>query len=312
MQSTIVILGTGGTIAGSASSPHDNVGYRPGTLGVERLVAAVPAMLARLVECEQVAQVDSKDMTHALWQRLAQRVSHHLARDDVAGVVVTHGTDTLEETGYFLHRVLAPGKPVVLTAAMRPATALSPDGPQNLLDAVTVAATPGARGVVVALAGRLHGAADVTKVHSFRVDAFGSRDAGPLACIEEGRLRMFRSWPEGPGVGLARVASDPQHWPPVEIVTSHAGAGRLLVDSLVAQGVRGIVVAGTGNGRVHETLAAALHDAQARGVRVVRATRCPLGAIVGDHAGSLPSAGALSPVKARIELLLELLGDPSQ
>ena len=121
----------------------------------------------------------------------------HLARPEVAAIIVTHGTDTLEETAYFLQRVLAPAKPVVLTAAMRPATSRLADGPQNLADAVAVATAPGARGVVVVVAGTVHSALDVRKVHPYRLDAFGSGDAGPIARVEEGRLRSFRPWPEG-------------------------------------------------------------------------------------------------------------------
>src|SRR5438132_2292849 len=174
----VVVLGTGGTIAGTAADELDNVGYTAGQLAVAQLVRAVPALAAVAIECEQVAQLDSKDMGHAAWRDLALRCAHHLARPEVAGIVVTHGTDTLEETAWFLQRVLAPAKPVVMTAAMRPATALQADGPQNLLDAVTVARAPGARGVVAVLAGVVHGAREVRKVHPYRVDAFGSGDAG--------------------------------------------------------------------------------------------------------------------------------------
>jgi L-asparaginase len=307
MQQRVVILGTGGTIAGTAAEASDNVGYTAAQLGVDALVAAVPALASVALDCEQVAQLDSKDMTHAVWQRLAQRAAHHLARDDVAGVVVTHGTDTLEETAYFLHRVLGPAKPLVLTAAMRPATALQADGPQNLLDAVTLAREPGASGAVVVFAGRVHAAADVLKRHPYRIDAFDSGDAGPLAAMEEGALRQFRPWPVQPGLGLDRIARDVARWPRVELVTSHAGASGAIVDALVAQGVDGIVVAGTGNGSVHDALASALRDALAAGVKVLRATRCVGAAVVGGAADDLPSAGALAPVKARVELLLELL-----
>ena len=125
----IVILGTGGTIAGQSAARTDNVGYRAGELGVAQLVAAIPALAGWPLEAEQVAQLDSKDMSHAIWRALAERVAAHLARPDVAGLVITHGTDTLEETAWLLHRVLAPTKPVVLTAAMRPASALQADGP---------------------------------------------------------------------------------------------------------------------------------------------------------------------------------------
>jgi L-asparaginase len=306
-----VILGTGGTIAGTADDPADNVGYRAAQIGVAQLVAAVPALAGLDLEAEQVAQLDSKDMDHATWQRLAQRVAHHLARDEVSGIVITHGTDTLEETAYFLHRVLAPAKPVVLTAAMRPATALLSDGPQNLFDAVCVARDTTARGVVAVLAGKMHSAIDVRKVHPYRLDAFGSGDAGPLGFVEEGAPWWVRACPAGSALGLAMIAADPQAWPRVEIVLSHAGAGAAVVEALRASGTRGIVVAGTGNGSVHHRLEAALREAQEAGIGVVRCTRCAATRTVGPASGAetaLRSAGALSPVAARIELLLELLG----
>jgi L-asparaginase len=304
-DATVVILGTGGTIAGRAARAADNVGYRAGELAVDALVAAVPALAGTPLEAEQLAQLDSKDMDHAVWRALAARIAAHLARDEVQGIVVTHGTDTLEETAYFLQRVLAPAKPVVLTAAMRPATALLADGPQNLLDAVTLARLPAARGVVVAFGGRVHTAEDVRKVHTYRLDAFSSGDAGPLGVIEEGRLRRFRDWPQGDALGIARLPAEADAWPRVELLWSHAGARGELVDALVAQGVDGLVVAGTGNGTVHHALLAALQRAQQAGVTVWRASRCVDGAVVGD--GALPSAGALSAVKARIELMLRLM-----
>jgi L-asparaginase len=304
-----VILGTGGTIAGTAADPGDNVGYTAGQLGVAQLVQAVPALAGQPLEAEQVAQLDSKDMDHATWLQLARRVAHHLARPEVQGVVVTHGTDTLEETAYFLQRVLAPRKPVAITAAMRPATALLADGPQNLLDAVAVARCEGAQGVVAVLNGEVLGAEDVRKLHTYRVQAFGAGDAGPVAALEEGQVRAFRAWPAGAAVGLERLPADPAQWPRVVLLVSHAGmtaalAGAL-VDALCAQGVQGIVVAGTGNGTVHRELLAALQRAQQRGLTVWRASRCAQGAVVGEAA--LPSAGALSAVKARIELMLRLI-----
>ena len=308
--STVVILGTGGTIAGTAASAADNVGYSAAQLGVASLVAAVPALVGQAIEAEQVAQLDSKDMDFATWQRLAQRVAHHLARAEVAGIVITHGTDTLEETAWFLQRVLAPAKPVVLTAAMRPATSLQTDGPQNMLDAVAVARHPAARGVVAVLAGAVHAAAHVRKARNYRVDAFGSGDAGPVAWVEEGALRVVGAWPTGDGLGLAVVAAPVATWPRVEIVMNHAGADGAIVQALVGLGTRGIVAAGTGNGTLHHDLEAALRTAQDRGVRVLRATRCAEGAVVGEPAGALPSARALSPVKARVELLLQLLTEP--
>jgi L-asparaginase len=305
MASKVVILGTGGTIAGTAASATDGVGYTAAQVSVTQLVAIVPPLAQLRTECEQVAQLDSKDMDFATWQRLAQRAAHHLARADVAGVVITHGTDTLEETAYFLHRVLAPAKPLVLTAAMRPATSLQADGPQNLLDAVCVAREAAAGGVVAVVAGRVWAGAELRKIHSHRLDAFAAGDAGPLAAIEEGVLRWWRNVPATQALGLVRIARDTAQWPRVEIVLNHAAASGAIVDCLVAQGAQGIVAAGTGNGTLHRDLEAALLRAQAAGVRIVRATRCAAGPVIGE--ALLASAGTLSPVQARVELLLQLL-----
>jgi len=307
-EGTVVVLGTGGTIAGTAASATDSVGYRAAQLGVEALVAAVPTLAAWPLECEQVAQVDSKDMDHALWLRLAQRVQSQLLRPEVRGAVITHGTDTLEETAYFLQRVLAPDKPVVMTAAMRPATSLQADGPQNLLDAVRLAREPGARGVLAVLGGRVFAGAELRKQHSFRLDAFDAGDAGPLACIEEDRLRRWREWPGAQGAfGLGCLGSESALWPRVAVVTSHAQPEADLIDALVAGGVQGIVVAGTGNGSVHRTLIEALRRAQQRGVQVRRVSRCAYGGVIGDAADALPALPTLSAVQARIELMLEVL-----
>jgi len=306
----VVVLGTGGTIAGTAASAADNVGYVAAQRGVDALVAVLGAS-AQALEVEQVAQLDSKDMDFAVWHRLVTRVAHHLARPEVAGIVVTHGTDTLEETAYFLHRVVAPTKPVVLTGAMRPASSLQADGPQNLQDAVAVARS-GARGVVVAFAGSLHAGADVRKVHPYRLDAFSSGDAGPLGRIEEGQVRQLRDWPVGAPLGVDAVPADPAQWPRVAIVTSCADAGGWIVDGLRHASVRGIVVATTGNGTVNGVLEAALMAARADGVAVLRSTRCGDGRIVPGgrrSADALPSAGALTPVQARIELMLRLMTD---
>jgi L-asparaginase len=307
----VVILGTGGTIAGTSEVPGDNVGYRAAQLGVQQLVDAVPGLRDASLEAEQVAQVDSKDMDFAIWLALARRLEFHLGRDEVAGVVVTHGTDTLEETAYFLQRVLAPRKPVVLTAAMRPATALLRDGPQNLLDAVGVARVGGARGVVAVLAGAAHSALELRKVHSYRLDAFGSGDAGVLGRIEEGRLRQLRDWPDGTPIGISRLREDPALWPAVEIITGHAGSSGRLVQAALAQGVQGLILAGPGNGSVHRALDAALNLAQARGVLVWRCTRCAAGPVFDEPGVPFPSAGTLTPVQARIEMMLGLMAPPN-
>lgn len=309
----IVVLGTGGTIAGTSAQTGDNIGYTAAQVGVEQLLAAVPGLLALaggMLVAEQVAQVDSKDMDDGVWRALAQRCAHHLADPDVRGLVITHGTDTLEETAWFLHEVLNTTKPVVLTCAMRPATALTPDGPQNLLDAVAVVLAPGATGVVAVAAGELHAARGVQKVHPYRVHAFSSGDAGPLGWVEEGQVRLVQNWPLPP-VGRAfsaiKTGIEAAEWPWVEVVLNHAGARAQTVDALVRAGVRGLVVACTGNGTIHHALEAALLRAQHAGVRVVRATRCAEGQVLPKPGDVLPDSQGLSPVKARVALLLDLL-----
>jgi L-asparaginase len=331
----IVVLGTGGTIAGTAANRADNIGYTAAQLAVAQLLEGVPGLpmvlAGRVLVSEQVAQIDSKDMNFSVWQRLAERLCFYLAQADVKGVVITHGTDTLEETAYFLHAVLPAElliKPVVLTCAMRPASSAAPDGPQNLLDAVSVASTPGACGVVVVCAGTVHGALEVQKVHPYRVDAFDSGDSGPLAFVEEGRIRLVRNWPlacmneQTNAIKIAPKITTLTVWPRVEIVMSFAGASGAVVDALLAKvpepvnggesaatptPVRGLVVAGTGNGTVHCDLEAALLRAQLAGVRVVRATRCTRGRILPTPGSNLADSKGLSPVKARIALMLALI-----
>ena len=304
---TVVVIGTGGTIAGTAARPQDHTGYTAGALTAEALIAAVPALAGHSLEAESLSQLDSCDMDHATWVRLARSVQRHLVRDDVAGVVITHGTDTLEESALFLQLTVHAHKPVVFTAAMRPATAPSPDGPQNLVDALTVVRHAGARGVLAVMGGVVHAAGEVRKVHGYRLDAFSSGDAGPLALLQDGQLRLLRAWPGIEPAHAAALRADPATWPVVDIVTSHAGARAATLDALVAAGARGIVIAGTGNGSVHAQLLQAARHAQAQGVRVLRASRCICGGVVGAPADALPSAGDLTPAQARVLLLLELL-----
>ena len=311
----IVVLGTGGTIAGTSALAGDNIGYTAAQVGVEQLLAAAPGLAlaasGALLQAEQVAQIDSKDMDTAVWQALALRCAHHVQDPAVQGVVITHGTDTLEETAWFLHEVLdTRSKPVVLTCAMRPASALTPDGPQNLLDAMAVATTPGARGVLLVAAGEIHGARQLQKVHPYRVNAFSSGEAGPLGWVEEGKARLAQNWPLALDVktlSAIKNIANIQIWPRVEIVVSHAGATGALVDALVRDGVQGLVVACTGNGTIHYALEAALLRAQDVGVRVVRSTRCPEGQVLPKPGDTLPDSRGLSPVKARISLMLDLL-----
>lgn len=309
-----VVLGTGGTIAGTAASASDHTGYSAAQLGVAQLLDGVPGLQDALqgddLVCEQVAQLDSKDMDHAAWQALARRCAHWLAQPGVGGIVITHGTDTLEETAWFLQQVLDGAKPVVLTCAMRPATVLMPDGPQNLLDALAVVRDPLARGVLAVCAGRIHSARDVQKVHPYRLDAFSSGDAGPRGWVEQGKVRWGGAGELSAQHPRARQALQlpATDWPWVEVLHSRAGADSRHVRALVAAGVKGLVVAGTGNGTVHQSLLAALAEAQGHGVAVRLTTRCAEGQIVGEAAALQSAARGLHAFKARISLMLDLMG----
>jgi L-asparaginase len=308
----IAVLATGGTIAGSAADATHTAGYQAGVVGVKRLLAAVPVLenIAD-IDAEQIASIDSKDLDPLLWTELVRRIDELAARDDIAGIVVTHGTDTLEETAYLLHLAVKTSKPVVMTAAMRPSTALSADGPLNLLGAVTVAAAREAwgRGVLVAFNNRIHSARDIVKTSTYAVDAFQSPEVGALGWVQDGRVEFQRSVVRPHTAATPFVAN--VSWPDVEIVASYAGASRTAVDALIAARVRGIVVAGTGNGSIHASVQAALAEAVQQGIVVVRASRVGSGHVMRngaapDDALGFVSAGTLNPYKARVLLMLAL------
>lgn len=309
-DSSIAVLATGGTIAGTAASAGEEVDYRAGSVGVDQLVASLARVPPLPLVLEQVAQIDSKDADFAFWCQLALRCRHWLAQPQITGLVIPHGTDTLEETAYFLRRVLPGPKPVVLTCAMRPASARAPDGPRNLSDAIQLAADPRASGVLAVCAGDVHAALDVQKVHTRRLNAFGSGDAGPLARLSKGSVIWRRECP--PAVvetslfdieKIAAVTSVPS----VEIVLNHAGASGRVVSALVQAGVQGLIAAGTGNGTLRRELETALIDAQAAGVRVVRASRCVWGDVRPPAGDPFEPSRGLSAVKARIALMFDLL-----
>lgn len=341
----IVVLATGGTIAGQAAHAGEGVAYQAAQLDVNALlqgIAGLPELLGSdTLLGEQVAQLNSKDMDFATWQTLAQRCAHWLAQPDVRALVVTHGTDTLEETLFFLQQALAAApdaaawryKPLVLTCAMRPATAHLSDGPQNMADAVALARDAQARGVLLAVAGQVHAADAVQKIHPYRLAAFSSGDAGPLAYVEEGRVRWLRlppAWPQADaqtGVALWQALHNmpPAQWPWVEVLHSHAGADARALHALAQAGVQGVVLAATGNASLHNDLEKAAQQLTAQGVAVVQAPRCSASAVVrsadsvdlvplawharrrGNGADGHEQAVVLPVSKARVQLLLQLL-----
>ncbi len=310
----VMILATGGTIAGTGATATTTVGYTAATIGVEALIAAVPelAKVAR-VSGEQVFQIASENMTPDNWLRLGRRVNELLARDDVAGVVITHGTDTLEETAYFLDLVVKSAKPIVLVGAMRPATAISADGPMNLYNAVALAASREAvgRGVLVCMNDRIDAARDVTKTNTVALDTFRSPELGVLGMMEGGRPAFYRTADRAHTTATEFDIKDLRELPKVGIALAYAGSGRIAIDAMVAAGVKGIVNAGVGDGSLSVEARAALVEARAKGIVVVRASRIPGGAVArngeaDDDALDFVVADNLSPQKARILLALAL------
>ena len=289
----IVVLATGGTIAGLAADAAKPQNYTAGHVSVADLLHGIATDGVALLT-EQVAQIDSKDMSFAVWQSLLARVAHWLEQDDVQGVVITHGTDTLEETAYFLQSMLQPIKPVALTCAMLPANAPDSDGPGNLKEALAWVQLPNATGVSVVCAGQVHAGQAVQKSHSHLRNPFTSQ-AGVTHPVA---LRV-------PSVAQVLACT---HWPRVELVLNHAGADGRLVRALMAYDApHGWVVAGTGNGTLHHDLEAALLDAQKQGTQVLRASRCAQGGVQSRDADVMPHAGGLTAVQARVALLMHLV-----
>lgn len=309
----IVVLGTGGTIAGTGSHPDQAWRYDAAQLSVEQLVSAVPELGSFNLRCEQVAQIDSKDMNWRVWQALGAALQSHLAQDDVAAVVITHGTDTLEETAYLINALHDGGKPIVLTAAMRPATAADADGPRNLLDACKVAqwaADQGRGGVVAAMAGKVWAAGQVRKMHSHALDAFDGGGAPAVASIlsDGSVLSLVDAWPSVGGFGWTCL--DAAQPPRVEIITSHADSDGLIVRAVrdAAPDLKGLLVACTGHGTINAPLEAALRQAQAEGVKVWRSSRVAKGGVMPREGDALFAVEGLTAAQARLALVLHELG----
>lgn len=310
----VVILATGGTIAGSAES-GTQAGYASGQVGVELLISAVP-QLSELasISGEQVANVGSQDMNDEIWLKLARRVNALQADPEVDGIVITHGTDTIEETGYFLNLVVDGDKPVVMTAAMRPSTALSADGPLNIFNAVAVAADPEARGrgVLVVVNDDIHGARSITKTSTTDVQTFESPERGLIGVTLYGKNRYFRR-PYRKHTGESAFSLDGvEDLPRVDVIYITAGVSPDLIDSAAGNGAKGIVTAGVGNGNMTSAALEAVGKAVKEGVTVVRSTRLPAGSVgrdieVDDDELGTVASGELGPAKARVLLKLALL-----
>jgi len=309
----IVILATGGTIAGAGTGGH---GYTSGQFKVEDLIAAAPGLdkLANL-KGEQVANIGSQDMNDQVWLKLAQRTNQLLQQPDVDGIVITHGTDTMEETAYFLDLVVKSDKPVVLVGSMRPATAISADGPGNLYDGVMAAASPGARGrgVLVVMNDKIFTARDITKTNTTSLDTMASLDRGPAGLVVESTgVTWFEPSNRRHTTKSEFSVEGRNQLPRVDIVYAHANMDARLINAAINSGAKGIIVAGVGDGNMPKPALDALTQAAKNGVVVVRSTRLPSGIVMrnaevkDDEMGTVAS-GELNPAKSRVLVQLALL-----
>jgi L-asparaginase len=310
----IRILATGGTIAG-AQTKSGARGYRAAALSVEDVLAGVPqlATLAQL-EVERVAAIGSQNMNESTWLKLAARTQAALDLPEIAGVVITHGTDTMEETAFFLNLVVHSHKPVVLVGAMRPATAISADGPMNLYNAIAVAAHPDARGrgVLVVANDEIHFAREVTKNNTTQVGTFHAMHGSLAGLVTSGRLHLYAPPARRHTLQSGFVLRGVTALPRVDIVYAHGGMGRELIDAAVRAGARGVVIAGVGDGNLSAPALAAAAEAARAGVAVVRSSRTGGGVVernieIDDDALGLIASDELNPQKARVLLMLGLL-----
>jgi L-asparaginase len=290
------------------------VGYKPATVPVQALIDAVPELKkVATVQGEQVFQIASQNMTNEYWLKLAKRVNELLQQPDVDGIVVTHGTDTLEETAYFLNLVAKSAKPVVIVGAMRPSTALSADGPINLYNAVLVAGSKEAvgKGVLVCMNDQINSARDVTKTNTSTADTFKSPELGVLGYIQGDRVAFYRLPARRHTLSSEFDISGADKLPNVEIAYGFANVSRTTVDALAAAGVDGIVYAGVGDGNPSEVTEQALADARAKGILIVRSARVGNGIVarnseVNDDKRDFVVSDTLNPQKARILLMIAL------
>ena len=310
----VVIVATGGTIAGSATS-QTSAGYQSGAVGVDILIEAVPQMKEFAdVSGEQIASIGSQDMNDEVWLKLGKRVNEILLKRDVAGVVITHGTDTMEETSYFLNLVVKSDKPVVLTGSMRPSTAMSADGPLNIYNAVAIAADPTAkgRGVLVTVDDDIHSGHDIVKTHTTDVGTMASGEAGLIGATLFGKNTWYRT-PAAVHTKKSEFSIDGvTTLPRVDIIYAHANMSPDLITSAVQNGARGIVMAGVGDGNFTAPTQDAIKAAIAKGAVVVRSSRVNGGIIrrnieVNDDKLGTVASMELNPAKARVLLQLALL-----
>ncbi|MBY0186717.1 type II asparaginase [Bacillus aerophilus] len=310
--SNIKVLATGGTIAGSSASNTDTTGYKSGALGIDKVIASVPQLkdIAN-VTGEQVANVGSENVDNALLLKLAKRVNQLLNDDQVDGIVVTHGTDTLEETAYFLHLVVKSDKPVVVVGSMRPASAISADGPLNLYHAVKIASTKEAKGkgVMVTLNDRIASARFITKTNTTTTDSFKSLEQGYIGEVA-GEVVSFYNEPTRKHTADSEFdISKLKELPQVDILYGYQNDQKYVYDAAVKEGAKGIVVAAAGNGTMSTEAINGATDAVKKDVVIVRSSRAGNGIVTHekmDDEHHFVSSDSLNPQKARILLMLAL------
>ena len=314
MLQKIIILGTGGTIAGWASDPAQPQRYQSAQLGIEALLASSDVNLQD-VEFEQLAQIDSKDISDDFWRKLLSRALHHLQRPDVQGLVITHGTDTLEETAFFLSALLPCDKPVALTAAMRAANHPQADGPENVRNAISAVAQTRFKGVAVVMAGRWWAGSQVQKLKAYAPEAVGVFEPWAWGDLLESMPPVILSPPEsvtpwpGPETVLAHL-----QWPRVEVLLSHAGAQAWLLKALLKDTdppLSGLVLAATGAGTWHQSWDGVIVELLARGTSIWVSTRCALDRLAPRHEQGIEWV-PYTPVQARVGLMLTLIGSGLQ
>ncbi|EAK0175295.1 type II asparaginase [Campylobacter jejuni] len=311
-KSRIAILGTGGTIAGFIDSTIATTGYTAGAIDIDVLIKAVPQIrdLAD-ISWEQVANIDSSNMCDEIWLRLAKKIAKLFA-EGIDGVVITHGTDTMEETAYFLNLTIKSDKPVVLVGAMRPSTAISADGPKNLYNAVALVANKEAKnkGVMVAINDKILSARGVVKTHSLNVDAFSSPDFGDLGYIVDGKVFFYNNVTKAHTKNAPFDVSKLTSLPKVDILYSYSNDGSgVAAKALFEHGTKGIVVAGSGAGSIHKNQKDVLKELLKKGLKVVVSSRVVAGCVAvsdSDEKLGFISAEDLNPQKARVLLMLAL------
>ncbi len=311
----VIVLSTGGTIAGQQQNT-DRAAYLPGKISIDDLLKNIPSIKQKaIVQGEQIASIGSYDMSIDLWLKLARRINDIFANNEADGIVITHGTDTQEETAYFLSLTINSDKPVVLTGAMRPATAISSDGPKNLYDAIIVASDVNSKGksVLVSFNENVYDAKNVVKINTTNVHAFASPNTGSIGQVYDGKvtyntqslIKNSRFTP----FDISKIDSLPN----VEIVYAYTDASNVAINAFINNNTPGIIIAGTGSGSFNKAILESVKIAVNKNIMVVRSSRVVAGKVLTSYIGPFEdaklgtiAAGELSPQKARILLMLAL------